>query len=227
MTRGDAGSLGVFGGTFNPIHLGHLRAAEQVVEVLGLERLLFVPSGAPPHKGSDALAPAELRLEWVERSIADNEHFEVDALELRRQGPSYTVDTLREIGERTARARPIFVIGNDALREIATWREPAAVLALAHVAVMARPEPHGDGAGTDLRDLLPSELAAAYEFAEGGRSGRHRSSDVWIRWLPIEPLDISATDIRARLQAGNSIRYLVPECILDSVISCWTEAHNS
>jgi len=227
MSRGDAVSLGVFGGTFNPIHLGHLRAAEQVVEALGLERLLFVPSGAPPHKGSAALAPAELRLDWVERSIADNKHFEVDALEIRREGPSYTIDTLREIVERTAPVRPVFVIGSDALREVGTWREPAGVLALAHVAVMARPEPRGAGTGADLRDILPGELTAAYDFADGGHSGRHRSSGVWIRWLPIEPLDISATDIRARVQAGNSIRYLVPESVRDSVISCWTEAHSS
>jgi nicotinate-nucleotide adenylyltransferase len=223
MSRGDEGSLGVFGGTFNPIHLGHLRAAEQVVELLGLERLLFVPSGAPPHKGSAALAPAELRLEWVERSIADNKRFEVDALEIRREGPSYSIDTLREIAERTAPLRPVFVIGSDALREIATWREPEAVLTVAHVAVMARPESDPRAAGVDLRSVLPAELAGAYAFADG-RGGRHRASDAWIRWLPIEPLDISATDIRARVRRGLSIRYLVPEAIRDSVISCWTEA---
>lgn len=227
MSRGGAGSLGVFGGTFNPIHLGHLRAAEQVVELLGLERLLFVPSGAPPHKGSAALAPAESRLDWVERSIGDNERFEADALEIRREGPSYTIDTLREITERTAPARPVFVIGSDALRDIATWREPAAILALAHVAVMARPEPRLGAEGDDLREVLPGELGTAYQFSDDGRSGQHHSSGAWIRWLPIEPLDISATDIRARVQAGNSIRYLVPESILDSVISCWTEVNDS
>lgn len=226
MTRGDAGSLGVFGGTFNPIHLGHLRAAEQVVELLGLERLLFVPSGAPPHKGSDALAPAALRLEWVERAIADNKNFEVDPLETRRVGPSYSIDTLRELADPTAPARPVFVIGCDALRELATWREPGAVLELAHIAVMARPE-SGASAGADLRDIVAPELADAYKFSSDGRTGRHRASDAWIRWLPIEPLDISATDIRARVRDGRSIRYLVPEAILDSVISFWTEAHHS
>ncbi|MDH3685593.1 MAG: nicotinate-nucleotide adenylyltransferase [Myxococcales bacterium] len=223
MSQGDAVSLGVFGGTFNPIHLGHLRAAEQVVELLGLERLLFVPSGAPPHKGSAALAPAELRLEWVEQSIRGNERFAVDALEVERAGPSFTVDTLREIGARIAPARPVFVIGCDALREIATWRKPEDVLALAHVAVMARPETRA-GHAADLRRVVPGALATAYDFESDGESGTHRESQAWIRWLPIEPLDISATDIRARLSGGRSIRYLVPETILDSVSSCWTEA---
>jgi len=225
MSQSDAVSLGVFGGTFNPIHLGHLRAAEQVVELLGLERLLFVPSGEPPHKGSAALAPAELRLEWVEQATRGNECFEADALEIRRAGPSFTIDTLREIAARIAPERPVFVIGCDALREIATWREPEAVLALAHVAVMARPETD-TGSAAELRGVVPDALATAYDFTSDGKSGTHRESQAWIRWLSIEPLDISATDIRARLSGGRSIRYLVPEPILDSVSSCWTEGPN-
>jgi nicotinate-nucleotide adenylyltransferase len=230
MKRGEARArVGVFGGTFNPIHIGHLRAAEQVVELLGLERLLFVPAGEPPHKGSEALAPARQRLLWVERAVAGNKRFEADSLEVDRGGPSFTVDTLREISSRTSPERPVFVIGCDALRDLHTWRSPETVLALAHVAVMARPEPTPAAhSGAGLADTLPAGLADAYELSEDGRTGRHRESGSWIRWLPIDALEISATDIRERLRQGRSIRYLVPDAILDSVAEahCWTEAQN-
>lgn len=211
----ERGLLGVFGGTFNPIHLGHLRAAEQVVEQLGLARLAFVPSGTPPHK-EDRLAPAPLRLEWVRRAVAGNKHFEVDALEVEREGRSFSVDTLREIGARVAPRRPVFVIGCDALTELATWREPQAILELAHLAVMAR-EPAPAGA---LADCFPEALRGALEFEAAGRRARHRSAGTWLRWLEIEPLPISATDLRSRIRAGRSIRYLVPDSIHDEVAAC-------
>lgn len=212
----ERGLLGVFGGTFNPIHLGHLRAAEQVVELLGLARLAFVPSGTPPHKEDDRLAPARLRLEWVRRAVAGNKHFEVDAIEVEREGRSFSVDTLREIGARVAPRRPVFVIGCDALAELATWREPQAILELAHLAVMAR-GPETPGA---LADCFPEALRGALEFDAGGRSARHRRAGTWLRWLEIEPLPISATDLRARIRAGRSIRYLVPDSIHDEVAAC-------
>lgn len=212
LCQAGAGLLGIFGGTFDPIHLGHLRAAEQVVELLGLERMLFVPSAQPPHKQGGALAPAALRLEWVRRAVAGNERFEVDALELERSGPSYSVDTVREIGGRVAPQRPVFVVGCDALAELGSWREPEAIVRLAHLAVMARP---GAGAGgpAPLRRLFPPALAAAFSFDAGGASARHEGGETWACWVPIDPLGISATDVRARLRAGRSVRYLVPEAI--------------
>jgi len=221
-SHAGAGLLGVFGGSFNPVHLGHLRAAEQVIELLGLERMLFVPAADPPHKRDDGLAPAALRLAWVRRAVAGNKRFEVDALELERGGPSFSVDTLRELGARVAPARPVFVVGADALAELGSWREPEALLRLAHLAVMARPTP-GDGAAArgapgPLERRFPPSLAAAFAFDPGGRSARHRSGDTWARWLAIEPLDISATDVRARLRAGRSVRYLVPEAVHDAIV---------
>jgi nicotinate-nucleotide adenylyltransferase len=220
-SHAGAGLLGVFGGTFNPIHLGHLRAAEQVVEILGLDRMLFVPAADPPHKREEALAPAELRLAWVRRAVAGNKRFEVDALELGRRGPSFSVDTLREIGARVAPKRPVFVIGCDALAELGSWREPETILRLAHLAVMARS--HGEeaaraGSPGPLLRRIPPALAAAFEFDPSGGSARHRSADTWARFVAIEPLDISATDVRARLRAGRSVRYLVPESIHDAVV---------
>lgn len=226
-SHAGAGLLGVFGGTFNPVHLGHLRAAEQVVELLGLERMLFVPAADPPHKRGDAVAPAALRLEWVRRATSGNKRFEVDALELERRGPSFSIDTLRAIGARVAPARPVFVVGADALVELGSWREPEALLRLAHLAVMARPgtyEPDGvpaalagDAPGP-LERIFPPALAAEFSFDPGGHAARHRSGDTWARWVPIAPLDVSATDVRARLRAGRSVRYLVPESIHDALV---------
>lgn len=211
-----AGLLGVYGGTFNPIHLGHLRAADQVVEQLGLERMLFVPSGIPPHKRDDRLAPAALRLAWVRRAVEGNKRFEVDAIEVERGGTSFSVDTLREIGTRVAPRKPVFVIGCDALADLGTWREPVAILELAHLAVVAR---RGDGAGT-LERVFPVPLAAALWFEPDGLAARHRHADTWVRWVEIEALPIASTDLRERIRTGRSIRYLVPEALHDDLVSC-------
>jgi nicotinate-nucleotide adenylyltransferase len=218
MTSGvGAGALGVYGGTFNPIHLGHLRAAEQVVEQLGLERLLFVPSGTPPHKPGERMAPARRRLDWVRRAVAGNKRFDVDALEVERTGPSYSVDTVREIGARIAPALPVFVIGCDALAELETWHEPARLLELAHLAVVARP---GDGGAATLARSLPAKLASAFAFGPDGRSARHLRAGTVLRWLEIEALPISSTDVRERIRAGRSIRYLVPDAVHDELLAC-------
>lgn len=210
--REDA-TLGVFGGTFNPIHLGHLRAAEEVAEALGLDRVLFVPSADPPHKGGLAqpLAPAKERLAWVHAAVTDNPRFGVDALELDRTGPSFTVHTLEAIGARIAPARPVFLIGDEAFVELGTWSEPERVLALAHFAVMRRPGTERARTKGRLRDWLPPALAAGLEFAADGRSARHRMSGTQLREVPIEGLDVSSTSLRKRLREGRSTRYLIPE----------------
>lgn len=203
-------TLGVFGGTFNPIHVGHLRAAEEVAEQLGLSRVLFVPSARPPHKDEDdgdPIAPAELRLAWTRAAVADNPRFEVDDLELARGGRSWTVDTLRTIGERIAPELPVFMIGCDAFVEMGTWREPESIFALADFAVTTRP-PVARGS---LADWLPDCVRDEIELAPDGLSGRHRSAGTRVRLLEISALDVSASDIRCRLRQGRSVRYLLPE----------------
>ena len=212
--------VGLFGGTFNPIHVGHLRAAEEVAEALALERMVFVPSAKPPHKlpnPGDALAPASLRLAWVKTAIANNPRFAVDTLELEREGPSYSVDTLRTYAAKLEPARCVFVIGQDAFVELGSWREPGALLELAHFAVTTRP-PRGQ---VSLETWLPRALADQVELAADGLSGRHRSAKTWIRTIEISSLEISSSDIRARLRAGRSVRYLLPDEIHDAVVqSC-------
>jgi len=209
-------TTGVFGGTFNPIHLGHLRAAEEVREALGLERIVFVPSADPPLKraGPDLIAPARDRLAWVELAIRGNPAFSVDALELARSGPSYTVDTLRELGRRLAPALPVFILGCDAFAELASWREPKALLALAHFAVVTRPPAGGDS----LAGWIPPELAADLVLSPDAQEARHRSAGTWLRRVPIAALDISSTDVRRRLREGHSVRYLLPDPVLDEIV---------
>jgi nicotinate-nucleotide adenylyltransferase len=216
MTTPDRNGVGIFGGTFNPIHLGHLRAAEEVREALGLARIVFVPSADPPLKrsGPDVIAPARDRLAWVELAIRGNPLFSIDALELERPGPSYTVDTLRAFARRLAPARPVFVVGCDAFAELASWREPKALLELAHFAVMTRPP----AAGGSLADWVPAELAAELTLAPGGQEAQHRSAGTWLRRVPIRALDVSSTDLRRRLREGRSVRYLLPDPVLDEVL---------
>jgi nicotinate-nucleotide adenylyltransferase len=208
--------VGIFGGTFNPIHVGHLRAAEEVVEALDLERLIFVPCAEPPHKRSadqDPVAPAEARLSWVRLAVGDNTRFCVDPLEVERGGPSYSVDTLRAIGARTRPELPVFVVGQDAFLEMGTWREPAALFTLAHFAVITRPP----GATGSLADWLPEAVRHDVELAPDGLSGRHRRAGTWLRVLEITALEVSASDIRRRLREGRSVRYLLPEGVRRAV----------
>lgn len=221
---GARAGVGMFGGTFNPIHIGHLRAAEEVAESLGLARVLFVPCAEPPHKSAaseDVIAPARLRLAWVEAAVAGNPRFGVDALEIERGGASYSVDTLRAVAPRLAPERPVFLIGHDAFALLGSWREPRELFRLAHFAVTTRP-PAPSGS---LADWLPEELRGEFEVAPDGRSARHRSAGTWTRLVEISALDVSASDIRARLRAGRSVRYLLPEAIHQAVLESGVYAH--
>ncbi|MBW2229675.1 MAG: nicotinate (nicotinamide) nucleotide adenylyltransferase [Deltaproteobacteria bacterium] len=200
--------IGVFGGTFNPIHQGHLRVAEEVVEALALARMLFVPSARPPHKDAgEEIAPPKLRLEWLDLAIADNPLFEADRIEIDRPGPSYLVETLRELAERDPGNELVFVAGQDAFADMGSWRSPNQIFRLAHVLVTSRPPVQGG----HLSGWLPECVRDDFEVADDGLSAQHRDAGTWIRALPITALDISASGLRARLRAGRSIRYLVPE----------------
>jgi nicotinate-nucleotide adenylyltransferase len=208
--------IGILGGTFNPIHLGHLRAAEEVIEALGLDRMIFIPSASPPHKTNrpaDPIAPAALRLEWVQIAIRDNPRFEVDPIEIDRAGPSYTVDTLREIGQRIAPELPVFTIGQDAFTEIDSWREPREVFSLAHFAVITRPPV----AALSLADWLPRCIKADMDPDRDGQSAHNRQTRTWIRLVDITSLDISASAARRRVRDGCSIRYLLPPAVAEAV----------
>lgn len=208
--------VGIYGGTFNPIHFGHLRAAEEVVEALHLERMLFVPSGEPPHKEAredEIIAPARDRLEWVRLAVRSNPHFEADPVELEREGISYAVDTLDVLGRRLAPDPPVFTVGWDAFVEMGSWRDPEVIFASAHIAVTSRPPV----CGARIEDGLPKCVRGDFEVAEDGRSARHRRASTWMRLIELTALDISATEIRRRLRQGQSVRYLLPAAVREAV----------
>jgi nicotinate-nucleotide adenylyltransferase len=214
MTRGA--KLGILGGTFNPIHCGHLRAAEEVREALELERVILVPSATPPHKRGlegDPIAPAAQRLAWVQAAVAGNPGLAADGMEVERGGRSYSIDTVRAIGTRTAPELPVFAIGWEAFAELGSWREPEALLRLANFAVMTRPPlSHGS-----LADWLPKCARDEFLLAPDGLSARHRQAASWIRLVEVTALDISSSGIRERLRLGRSIRYLVPESVRGAI----------
>lgn len=211
--------IGLFGGTFNPIHLAHLRAAEEVRDVLDLERVLFMPSRIPPHKtdeDGDPIAPSEARLAWVEAAIADNDAFAVDRIELDRAGPSFLVDTLAEIRDReVGRARTVFIVGEDAFAEMGDWRDPEGIFALTDLAVMTRPP----GRLEHLGAALPGVVRDAFEITPDGRHAVHRDAGTRIELVPISALDISSSKIRRACRKRLSIRYLVPESIRATIES--------
>lgn len=214
MTRAsDARRIGLFGGTFNPIHLGHLRAAEEVREALDLARIDFIPSNVPPHKrehDGDPIAPAAQRFAWVEAAIAEHPRFAIDRVELDREGPSYLVDTLAAIRRRNPEARPpVFIVGEDAFAEMGSWRKPEELFALSDFAVMTRPPGRLD----DLAARIPDVVRSAFTFAEAGRVALHRHAGTRIDLVPITALDVSSSQIRRACRDGRSIRWLVPEAI--------------
>ena len=213
----SAGRIGLFGGTFNPIHLGHLRAAEEVREALDLRRVLFIPSHTPPHKDgdeNDPIASAEQRLEWVELAIAAQKSFSVDRIEIDREGRSYLVDTLRAIRDReTGRRKMVFILGEDAYAEMGDWRDPAGIFGLTDLAVMTRPP----GQLASLADRMPSVARDLYTLSQDGQSAVHREAGTRIDLVPISALDISSSKVREACRAGRSIRFLVPETIREPI----------
>lgn len=216
-TDPGAARIGLFGGTFNPIHLGHLRAAEEVREALGLAGIAFVPSNVPPHKreqDGDPIAPAAQRVAWVEGAIAGHADFTLDRVEIDRDGPSYLVDTLSAVRRRNPGAPPpVFIVGADAFAEMGEWRSPLQLFALADFAVMTRPPGRLD----DLADRIPALVRGEFTFEDRGRVARHRSAGTRIDLVAITALDISSSQIRRACREGRSIRWLVPDSIREAI----------
>ncbi|MEE3327159.1 MAG: nicotinate-nucleotide adenylyltransferase [Myxococcota bacterium] len=207
--------VGIFGGTFNPIHLGHLRAAEEVLDILGLDQMIFIPSARPPHKsqGQETIAPAEDRLDWVRHAVANDRRFCVDPIEVERPGPSYLVDTLTSLHEKYAAQDLVFILGQDAFSEMGDWKSPEQLFTMANFAVIVRP-PARSGR---LQEWTPQCARNDFIFSEDGSSAEHRTTKRWIRRIPITALDISSTRIRKRVGDGVSLENWVPENIRSSI----------
>ncbi len=180
--------IGIFGGSFNPPHLGHLIVAEAIGEAFGLERVLWMPVYRPAHKAPSALAPFEHRLRMVELAVAGNPRFETSDAERRPGEVSYTVETLRRLRAQHPEHRYALLIGEDSYRQLSTWREPEAILGLARVLVYPR-------------------YGAAPEPPPPPPPGAD------VQWADAPRIELASADLRARLRRGASVRYQVPAAV--------------
>ena len=184
--------LGVLGGTFDPVHLGHLVLAERAREQLELDKVLWLPAGDPWRKTERRVTAAKHRIEMVRRAIDGVGEFELSTLEIEREGPTYTVETLAALKERYPEGDLFFLLGQDALADVPNWHDPERLIALATMAVAARGEERRSAAALDR--LVP------------GLSGR-------VTWIEMPHLEISATELRRRAAAGQSLRYVTPDAV--------------
>lgn len=212
--------LGVMGGTFNPIHYGHLAAANEVCEVFALDTVVFVPAAVPPHKDLAAIIDPRHRLMMAMLATISHPHFAVSSVEIDRPGASYTVDTIAQLKDLYQEQKAIyFIVGIDAFADIAAWRQPDVLLGSCHTIVTSRPR-------YDFHELVPSTLRQVSEMHPhssfepladrqllGGAGFQVRGTPYQIYLQEVSGLDISSSDIRQRVKTGRSIRYLVPESV--------------
>jgi len=204
--------LGILGGTFNPIHYGHLAAAEEVRDRLQLDRVLFIPSYLPPHKLEEDVPSAAQRMEMVRLAISGNAHFEPSDLELKRGGTSYTVDTIKALRHTYPGAELYFITGLDTFLEIQTWHEWETLLTLCRFVVLSRP-------GYFFADMMKIDFMRSAEkelIALDRGDMKHaliRSGTFTIVLETIPLYDISSTGIRERVKEGRSIKYHLPEAV--------------
>jgi nicotinate-nucleotide adenylyltransferase len=182
--------LGIFGGSFDPPHVGHLLAAVDAFEALQLDKLIFVPAAIQPLKSDVVATPAHLRLAMVKLLVGADERFAVDAVEIDRAGLSYTVDTLETFAQRFPKAERFFLVGEDAMAAFGAWKRPQQILTLARLAILRRPR-GGEGAALERSSDQPNGTIA----------------------LATRLVDVSSTEIRERVRAGKSIKGFVPESV--------------
>ena len=203
--------IGILGGTFDPVHYGHLRLAEEALDALGLAQVHFIPAGLPPHRAAPQLAALN-RLDMVRLAIADNPRFVLDDREIRKTAPCYSVETLLDLRAERGPDVPLYLItGADAFLGLHTWHRWRELFDLAHIAVAERPG-HTLGAALTTPELAREMAVRQCEVA--ALSGRAAGGIVR---FDMTPLAISATRIRALLAEGKSPRYLLPDVILDYI----------
>jgi len=205
--------VGIFGGTFDPVHYGHLRLAEEMLELANLRQIRFIPTGTPPHRNAPQVS-AQHRSAMVQLAIADQPAFMLDDREVRRTTPCYTVDTLRELRADLGVAQPLcLLMGGDAFLQLHTWHEWEQLFELAHIVVGYRPgftiDERIHSATAELQQHYQQRLCTADDLS------RHPSGG--IAELAIPKLEISATDIRRRVAENRTIRYLLPNAVANYI----------
>lgn len=205
--------IAIFGGSFNPIHFGHLRIAEEVRQGLGPDRVVFMPAAVAPHKPGERQAPSEDRLQMIRLAIEDNPGFEVSDMELKRGGTSYTIDTVEELKGKKPGDRISLILGDDSFNDISTWCEYERLLEMAHFIVVPRP-----GYGTkNIGEALPVELARKFWY--DARSGSYLNSfGTSVTYFETTLMAVSSSDIREMTAGGKSARYLLPDKVMEYML---------
>ncbi|HTT77528.1 MAG TPA: nicotinate-nucleotide adenylyltransferase [Candidatus Binataceae bacterium] len=204
--------VGLYGGSFNPIHFGHLRAAEEDREILGLDLLYFIPAASPPHKQDGDLAAAEQRLSMVRLATKGNRHFMVSDTEIRRPGRSYTIDTVRHFkGTMRAPVELHLIMGTDQFNELETWKSSDELVRLCHLVVHTRPAA-GDAESSQASLATVMHFGYVREDDHYVHPGGYTLAFITTTYLPI-----SATMIRRKIAARESVRYLLPDDVTDYI----------
>jgi len=208
--------IGLFGGTFNPLHNGHLQVAEDVMAGFNLEKIYFIPSAVPPHKGTDGLAGIKDRFQIIKTAMSLGNGFTVSDVEIDRQGPSYTIDTVMYFKDKLPASMPCYlIVGMDAFLEIDTWKSYKTLFDLIPLIVMTRP---AKGTQTvtrfveELKQYIHAHVDSGYDFLEHKSCFVHpEKQSVYLCY--VTPVDISSTQIRNYLRRGVSIKHLVPDLV--------------
>ena len=199
--------IGLFGGTFDPIHFGHLRAAEEIRYILNLDKVLFIPTATPPHKENSGISQAADRLEMIRLAIDENKYFEISEYELESDAPSYTIYTLEHFTQSEQDAEFYFIVGNELFNEIENWRDYKKLFELSNFAVITRP-------GFSELDSSKIPLALKDDFRYHNSIENMISYNNKVReivFIEIKGIEISSTDIRGFVKSEQSIKYLVPD----------------
>jgi nicotinate-nucleotide adenylyltransferase len=212
--RGAGKRIGLFGGTFNPVHLGHLRGAEEIREAFGLREVVFIPAALPPHKMTETIIAAHHRLEMVKLATQKNPYFSASDVEIKRSGKSYSIDTIHYFRERY-RESLFFIMGSDAFVEIETWKEFHHLFSLCNFIVMTRPGSQRASSPSSL----PATLIPAFRYDPGAGAWIH-ASGYTLFFKEISFLDISSTRIRELVEKGKSVKYLI-----DPEVEAYIQSH--
>jgi nicotinate-nucleotide adenylyltransferase len=205
--------IGIFGGTFNPIHLGHLRAAGEVRKKFKLDIIYFIPCNKPPHKTSDELLPPEVRLKLLKDAIKAYPYFQCSDIEIKRGGKSYSIDTIKDFINQGIKGEQLyFILGNDAFAEIKTWKNYRKLIELCNIIIMKRP----GARGLSIKKNLPLDLFKTLRYNKKDKCYETKTG-TRIFSTGIRGLKISSTMVRKLIRENKSVRYLVPDNVIEYI----------
>lgn len=209
--------IGLFGGCFNPVHIGHLRAAEEIKDILFLDKIVFIPTFIHPQKKKKGMVEAKHRFKMLKLATEDNSNFEVSNVELKRGGPSYSIDTLRHLYKTLKNKDLYFILGTENFSRITTWKDYEQLFEYSNFTVIARP-------GVRFKDfgsLIPFEIRDYFRYSNSNGESvffQHRNGNQLI-FVKIRGINLSSTKVRELVKGKKSIRYFVPDKLLEYIIS--------